>query len=632
MGARRIVARQIVVQTLALSGSSAAPARRVAGFGDGESRIVECRRIKVCSDWTSLKDAEISTDDTRKAKPTSVGVLSAAGSSRPEEDSSWPPGSKDETSDRHSRLRSDQLALWAFIAGALGCFAAFVWIARFEWFVGDEWDFLSTRTAGNLSDLFTPHNEHWSTLPILEYRLLWQVVGLRSYLPYLVVVVMLHITVAALLRVVMRRAGVSPWISTVAALIFALFGAGYDNIVWAFQSGYDGSLVFGLISLLLADHRGGRIDRRDILAVFAGLAALMCSGVGVTMVILVAIAVFVRRGPRCAVAYAAPLAGVYLLWLVLVGHEAYRTAHITVEEYLRFVITYMGATFSSIGHLTGMGLVLGALLVVGLWIAWFSLAATERRKRLAAPGALLIGSLVFVMITGIGRAGPTMVLVKNVQGNPQYLGVTAALVLPALAIAADAVIHRWSMLTPVVLVALVIGIPGNISILTKDIGPRASFDGYREFILSLPRLAGAQQVPSSIHPDPAFDPYLTMGWLRAGERSGRIPPPGPVPTEDRANWTLALDLEATSHRAQGDCAAVALPATVRLGEKDTITFRSPTNVTYLARNGVRSAPHVFGGLQPTTYESYGDMTIESVSAAKINTVALLCKSNQEVPS
>jgi len=42
--------------------------------------------------------------------------------------------------------------------------------------------------------------------------------------------------------------------------------------------------------------------------------------------------------------------------------------------------------------------------------------------------------------------------------------VTAALVLPALAIAADAVIHRWSMLTSVVLVALVIGIPGNVSI------------------------------------------------------------------------------------------------------------------------------------------------------------------------
>jgi hypothetical protein len=530
---------------------------------------------------------------------------------------------KNETSARRSRLGSDQLAVWAFIAGELGCFFAFVWIARFEWFVGDEWDFLATRMAGSLNEVFSPHNQHWSTLPILEYRLLWQLVGLRSYLPYLIVVVMLHLTVAALLRVVMRRSGVSPWISTVAALVFTMFGAGYDNIAWAFQSGFDGSLAFGLTSLLLADHRGGRIDRRDGFAMLAGLAALMCSGVGVTMVIVVATAVLIRRGPRCALAYTAPLAVIYLVWLALVGHKGYNSAYATLEEIFGFAISSIRATFSSIGHLPGMGLVLAILLVVGLWIAWFPLKGIERRRRFAAPGALLIGTLVFVVISGIGRGAPY--LGKFVEIKPQYIGVTAALVLPALAIAADAVIRRWSMLTPVVLVALVIGIPGNISILTKDIGTPASFSAYRQFILSLPRLAGAQQVPSSIHPDPAFDRWVTMGWLRAGVKSGRIPPPGPVPPEDTANWTLALDLEPTSHLAKGVCVVVALPTTLRLGLKDTITFSSAMSVTYLVGNGSRSEPHSIGGLQSNTYVAYANMTIEAVPIAKKPETLTLCK-------
>ena len=481
-------------------------------------------------------------------------------------------------------------------------------------------------TAGNLNELFTPHNEHWSTLPILEYRLLWHIVGLRSYLPYLVVVVTLHLTVAALLRVVMRRAGVSPWISTVAALVFALFGAGYDNIVWAFQSGFDGSLAFGLTSLLLADHRGGRIDRRDVFAMLAGLAAVMCSGVGVTMVIVVATAVLIRRGPRCALAYAGPLAAIYLVWLALVGHKGYITAYATPGEVFRFAENYTRATFSSIGHEPGMGLALGALLVIGLWIAWSPLAAIERRRRFAAPGALLVGSLVFVVISGIGRGAHSAGYLHNVvKTDPQYIGVTAALVLPALAIAADAVIRRWSMLTPVVLVALVIGIPGNVSILTQDIGSRASFSAHRQYILSLPRLAGAQQVPSSIYPDPGFDPYLTMGWLRAGVKSGRIPPPGPVPPKDTAYWTLALDLQPTSHPAKGVCVVVALPTTLRLAEKDTITFKSAINLTYLAGNGTRSAPRSFGGFQSTTsYVAYGSMTIEAVPIANSETMAI-CK-------
>ena len=55
---------------------------------------------------------------------------------------------------------------------------------------------LAALQPGNLGGLFRPHNEHWSTLPILAFRLLWQLFGLRTYVLYLALVVTLHLLVA----------------------------------------------------------------------------------------------------------------------------------------------------------------------------------------------------------------------------------------------------------------------------------------------------------------------------------------------------------------------------------------------------------------------------------------------------
>src|SRR5580700_7748854 len=102
---------------------------------------------------------------------------------------------------------------------AVQVYALVFWLnaGRLEWFYLDEWDFLAQRKATNLGDLFRPHNEHWTTIPILVYRALYSLFGLRAYLPYRLVVVVMYLTGAALLYVVILRAGVHPWIATAAA-------------------------------------------------------------------------------------------------------------------------------------------------------------------------------------------------------------------------------------------------------------------------------------------------------------------------------------------------------------------------------------------------------------------------------
>ena len=357
--------------------------------------------------------------------------------------------------------RSTRLAVVAFVAVLAAGLVLFLVFGHSQWFFLDDWDFLADRRAGDLGDLLRPHNEHWSTLPILVYRSLWQLFGLRTYVPYQLVAILLHLTAAVLLRLVMRRAGVGPWIATVAASLFALFGAGDQDIVWAFQMAWSAALVLGLAHLILADH-DGPLDRRDWFGLLAGLAGLMCSGVAVTMVIVVGLSAFVRRGWRVALFHTAPLGFVYLVWWLAFARDEYSAANGSAGGVVRFIWNGVSTTFGEIGQLPGLGIVVGVVLAMGLFLAWSGLDRDTLRRRAAAPGALLVGSVFFLGIAGVGRAS---VLGPETARAGRYLHVVAALALPAIGVAVDALMRRSRPLGSIAVATLLIGIPGNVDLL-----------------------------------------------------------------------------------------------------------------------------------------------------------------------
>ncbi|MGH8978551.1 MAG: hypothetical protein ACRDV7_10790, partial [Acidimicrobiia bacterium] len=354
----------------------------------------------------------------------------------------------------------------AFAAVLAGAFVVYVLAGRKYWFYLDEWDFLSGRDGGDLGDLFRPHNEHWTTLPILAYRVLWNVFGLNSYRPYQFLLLGLHLTAAVLLRVIMRRSGVSPWIATAAATMFVLLGAsGAQNIVWAFQITFVGALVCGLAHLLLADH-DGKVDRRDGAGLAFGLAALLCSGVGITMAAVVGFAVLIRRGPRAAALHVLPLAVVFLTWWLAFARSMYDASDASVGTVARFVRHGGANAFRSAGELPGVGVALGVMLVVGLLIAWARAPREGLRRRAAAPVAMLLGSIVFLCVTALGR-GATFGI--EFAERTRYVHIVVALTTPALAVAADAIARRWRALTPVLIVLFLVGVPGHLRDLERDV-------------------------------------------------------------------------------------------------------------------------------------------------------------------
>ena len=92
--------------------------------------------------------------------------------------------------------------------------------------------------------------------------MLYSVVGLHHYWPYQLPVILSHLAIAFLLRHIMRRCGVRPWTASLVAATYVLFGPGVDDILWAFQIGFNLAVVFGLAQMILADH-DGPLDRRD---------------------------------------------------------------------------------------------------------------------------------------------------------------------------------------------------------------------------------------------------------------------------------------------------------------------------------------------------------------------------------
>ena len=191
-----------------------------------------------------------------------------------------------------------------------------VYLATKQSFYLDEWDFLAYRGIhfSGSEGLFVPHNEHWTTIPILIWRGLFNVVGVRHYWLYTLPMIVAHLVVVSLLWRLMLRHRVEPWVATLLAAAFAVLGAGSGNITSAFQIAFVGSVAFGFLAIEAIEH-----DRFWLASVW-GIAALMCSNIGVPMVFACAIVALVRRRYRGAVVAIVPPALTFVIWYVLIGH------------------------------------------------------------------------------------------------------------------------------------------------------------------------------------------------------------------------------------------------------------------------------------------------------------------------
>ena len=430
---------------------------------------------------------------------------------------------------------------WPEVPIALVGTAWMFWLAvtSGQWFYADEWDFIANRSrpAGSVGKvvemLLTPHNEHWSTLPILVYRAVFGVVGLRAYWPYLVVLYAFHLTVVALLVRVLRRHGVPVGFRCFFVAIFVVYGAGAENLLWAFQFAWMGACIAGLVLVELVDVETTRFTRLRLVACWlVGIGGLMCAGVGVSMVAAGALTAWIRHGWRRAIAVASVPALVQVGWTVAYGRNASPTdtPWTTVPHRgVGYAWRAMASTVDRTIGLPGVGVMVLIAAIFGL-VQQFS----DLRRTHADVLGLGAAAIPFLGLVAAGRVG-----VDNPDAS-RYSYVIFVLLSPLLVVLAHGFIvsqhdRTWSPTKrqlPWHWVAVGIGVTSVITSV-GSLADAAEKEGLIEKqtqrnIVAAFSVARSSFAAVDARPDPqSID--LTIAGVRQLLRQGKVPPGEPDP-------------------------------------------------------------------------------------------------------
>lgn len=451
----------------------------------------------------------------------------------------------------------------------------FLWAGRGGWFQHDDWDYLVLRKAGDPGDLFRPHSGHWETIPVLAYRALWAMFGLR-YRPYQLLSIVASLVGAALLLIVILRSRTRPWIAILTVTLLVFFGDAQANVALRVTSitfvGF--AVPLGLIHLMLADH-DGPIDRRDWFGLAAGLLGLLCSGVAVAMVFVVGVTMLVKRGRRIALFHVLPAAIVFSLWYLSIGRNdnvAGQPARLhSLPSAVHFAWVLVTGTFGSLSRASVLGGVVVAALVVGVVLAARHVAP-ERRSDAVVPCAMLLGALFFAIETGLGRADLLKVGASAVLAG-HYMDVVAYLSLPAVAWLIEAVVRHWRRVMPAVLVGFLVLIPLNArAFVSHANASRQRQILFRNTVLLIPRLPLATKVPRSIEPYVGVASPITVGWLLDSAREGRLPVRRHATEANRAIASMRISLVIASNTPT-QCRPFVRAVVRRLARGGSFRFR-----------------------------------------------------------
>src|SRR5579864_3956099 len=375
--------------------------------------------------------------------------------------------------DRIRDVRARWLILLLAVLSLVACAGVF-YLTRYRSFFYDEWAWIEYRRPWSFDVFALSHDGHWSTIPILVWKILFITVGIRSHLPYEAALLVVHmVAVLLLFTLIRRRSGEVP--AFAAALILLVLGSGGDDIVWAFQLAWVGSIAFGLLAMLLVDGTPSR--RRLVIASLALLGSLMSSSVGLLFVAAVGAELLVDRSRRHLLVVLALPVLAFSAWFLafdtgrVPGAPGIKGSFLGGSKgvgYLwslaQFVLTGLQGTTSGILGIgqsrpvapteqRWFGLI--PLLLIGAALAWHWF----RQKRVTSwQVGLMAGLLVWFPLIGLGRVQ----LGIDQATSSRYIYVAAVFLLPLVADAAAELPWR-GLWRPALTVTFVLLLAGNIT-------------------------------------------------------------------------------------------------------------------------------------------------------------------------
>jgi hypothetical protein len=416
----------------------------------------------------------------------------------------------------HARLHpSPPLLLLA--SGLVTSFAILLWQTRRLYFFGDEWAFLLSRSL-SWDDLLEPHNEHWTTLPLIAYRLMFHVLGIDHHLAYAMGPLLLHVGICLLLYALMRRHEIPPWPAVLATLLLA-FACGNlgENLLWAFQITFLGSAFFGLAAILLLEALGS-IRLALAASWVCTVLSMMCSGMALPMLVLLGLVVLSTDGFRRALLATVPPFLVYLAWYAAFGRHGVKQApEAGLDLVLNFSAAGLASVWEQVLRLPGIG----AAAFVGLALGTLILPLPRRTRQLALAG--LGACLLTYLLVGFSRAG------LGVEAAPSsryaYFGLLMS--LPAFAAVVGLVATRladdWIRRTVYGAAVLGLAVSGAAQTVSFTDARAALSPRLEQRVLGARELVEEDQVLLSHALDPVYSPNLTTDALVQPDVAAALP-------------------------------------------------------------------------------------------------------------
>jgi hypothetical protein len=333
-------------------------------------------------------------------------------------------------------------------------------------FVSDEWELLLNRRGLSPGDLLDPFHEHIVLAPALIYRLLAETFGMDSALPFQVVATAVFLLSAVLLFIHLRPR-VGDWPAFLAAALILFLGAAFEDLLFAFQVGFYGSIAAG-IGMLMALDRGD--VKGDRIACLLLVVSLSFSSNGLCFAAGALVHVLLGPRPRVRRLYVALLPlELWALWWLGWGHTAESDFSLgNLDEVPRYVFEGASAGIVSLlGLATGDGsepdqphLIYGKLLL----LAGVALAAFRLWRRRRFPRDLAVVLAIALSFWGLAALNLTP---ERMPTSSRYQYPAAVFILLIAGELLRGVrIPDWTVLAGVVVVVLAAW--GGLSLMYRE--------------------------------------------------------------------------------------------------------------------------------------------------------------------
>jgi hypothetical protein len=322
------------------------------------------------------------------------------------------------------------------LAYALAAVLILTW-GEGQTFINDEWNYLVNVRGFSPETLLHPQNGHLILVPLLLYKALFATVGADSHVPYQVLTVVLHLTVATLFFALVRSR-LPLAVAVGLTVLVAFFGAGWDTVMGAYEIPNLTGMATGLAMLLALERRTTTGNVAACLLLGLCLASFSV-GIAFTLGALFAIWLGGRAEWRRAWIVLIP-AALYVVWFLWA--RKFGQSEVTAEA--------VSSLFS------GMADQLAALCaaVTGLFRVPGNAELTDLiqvRPEWGYPLAILLGALVALHL----RRAPRSIRFWTVAGTLViYLALVAAGLSPARAPNASRYVYMGGILLLLLVVEL----------------------------------------------------------------------------------------------------------------------------------------------------------------------------------